>query len=330
MSIAPPISEADLAYLHHALEDEVRRSQIGATGRISFRLLEAATYSLPVLVSIAYFLVSVGPRLLPAAHTVADEASARLGSLILLSIAALVALLVANLPLFAKVYRQMRLARRLLALRLLDAAMLPPPLLRLKVLVLLTPLSFLMLLLHSALGKGIESAPRRIVAVILLMFWPLALFLADGVLRPLRSRLQYFEEIRSLRARLAGVRDSTEGVALSRDLVIRLADVERTRRLRSSAEAIDQLRSGSQTRFAVSKSESSLEILRGLGDSERVTIERALLDLALRQEESTERAKTGPPSTLLIEGTQQKFVYEVDPVTRTIHLLAIRDKRDFE
>ena len=324
------LSAVEFSHLYHVLDDEVKRARIGTAGRVSFRLLEAASYSLPVLLSLAYFLGSVGPHLVPAMHTLAVEAKARLGGLLLLLIAAIVALFVANLPLFVKAYRQWRLSRRLLALRLLDSAMLPPPRLSFKLLVLLAPLGFLMLFLQTTFKEGVESIPQRIVAVILLVLWPLALFLADGFLRRLRSRLQYFEEIRSLRARLAAAKDSNEGATLSRDLAIRLADVERARRLRGSAEAIDELRSRSQTSFAVSKSDSAVETLRSLGDSERVTIERALLDLAARQEKSTERVKAGPPSTLHVEGTPWQLVYEVDPAMRTLYLLAIRAQRDYE
>jgi hypothetical protein len=323
------IDAVELSYLRHVLDDEIKRVRIDKPARVSFRVLEAVSYSLPLFLSFAYLLGSVEPRLAAAMHALANNAKDHLGGLVLSVLAAITALFVANLPLFTNAYRQWRLSRRLTALRLLDSAMLPPPRLGLMPVAVFILLEVLILFLHSIFGERGDSPPRGVVAATLLVLWPLAPFLADGLLRRLRGRLQYFEELRSLRSRLAAAENSNAGPALAPDLVIRLADMERTRRLRGSAEAVDELSSGSETSYAVSKSDSAAATLRGLDDSERLTIERALVELASRQEMSKEIVKTGPPSTLHVVGTSWQLVYEVKLATRIIHIITIRTLRDY-
>ena len=79
----------------------------------------------------------------------------------------------------------------------------------------------------------------------------------------------------------------------------------------------------------MSKSDSAAATLRGLEDSERLKVERTIVELASRQEAFREIAKIGPPSTLHVEGTSWQLVYEVEPATQTIHIIAIRTLGDY-
>jgi hypothetical protein len=292
---------------------------------VSFRVLEALSYALPFLLSVLYLLDSVGPRLAPGLHSLTDGIKLRLGGLILPLLVAILLMVLFNLPLVAKAFRQWRLSRRLTALRLLDLARLPLPRLDAKLLVLFAPVGFLMLFLHTAFAEPIESLPRRAAAVSLLTLWPFALFLIDSLLRRLRGQLQYFEELRALRTRLAAAENA--GASLPPDLLIRLADVERIRRLRGNVAALAELqRQENEAVFAVSKSDSAIKTLHGLEDRQRLIVETIIIELASRQDEAVQKA--GPPATLHVAGTPWQLIYESDPASRTLHIIAVHPLRD--
>jgi hypothetical protein len=308
----------ELSHLYHSLDDEVKRARIGRAARVAFRLLEGSSYLLPLVLGLAYLFDAVGPRLGPGMQTLVDYARAWLGGLVLPLIAAIVALFLANLPLITRTFRQWRLSRRLKTLRMLDYAMLPPPRFRVKWLVLVVPLGFLMLFLYGLLAPA-EPAERRAVALTLLVLLPAALLLVDRQLRRLRGQLEYFEEVRFLRSELARAA-STEGEpTLPPRLLARIGDLERSRLFRSSAEAIAHRPAEEARRFAVSKSDSVTAMLRKLDASERVRIENAIDELA---------STAGPPFVLHVEGTGWELVYEVEAATRTIQILTLRSRKD--
>ena len=331
------LSSLELSQLYHVLDDEYKRAHIGRAARASFKLLEGVSYLLPLVLALAFLgdwlSDSFGGRLGPDNHKLVDDTTAVLSGLAVPTLAALVVLLVANLPLLTKAYRQWLLSRRLVGLRLLDYALLPPSRFRrlwwLKLLVLLAPFGLLVVFLSSVLGPSAELPTwKQARALVLLVLLPVALFLADRLLRRLRACLQYFEEIRSLRTELVATGNLNGESTLSADHLLRIADVERTRFLRGSAEAISHSPLGSGTTYAVRKSDSVSATLRDLGASERVRIERAIEELASRQARAAKIAKAEPPYSLRIEATPWQLVYEVEAATRTIHVIAIRDQRD--
>jgi hypothetical protein len=333
------LSSVELAQLYHVLDDEYKRARMGRAARASFRLLEGVSYLLPLVLALAFLgdglSDSFGGRLDPDKHTLVNDATFVLNALVVPTLAALVALLVANLPLLTKAYRQWRLSRRLIALRFLDYALLPPPrfrwLRRLKLLVLLAPFGLLVVFLSSVFGPSAETPTwRQARALIFLVLLPMALFLADGLFRRLRVRLQHFEEVRALRNEIEPAANASGESTLSPELLTRIADVERLRALRGSAEAMSDRPAEEDRGYAVRKSDSALDVLRGLSASERVKLEGAFEELASRQEVLAETAKTGTPSTLHVEGTQWQLVYEVEVATRTVHIISIPSQKGTE
>lgn len=329
------LNPLELAQLYHVLDDEYKRARIGKAARASFRLLEGVSYLLPLVLALAFLgdglSDSFGDQLDPDTHVLVDNKTADLKALVGPTLAALVALLVANLPLLRKAYRQWLLSRRLIALRLLDYALLPPPrfrrLARLKLLVLLAPFGLLVLFLSSLLGQSAEPPTwRQARALSLLVLLPVVLFLADGLLRRVRVRIQHFEEVRALRNGIEPAANAGGESTLPPELLTRIADVERLRALRGSAEAMGHRPAEEDRGYAVRRSDSSSDVLGGLSASERVKLERAFEELASRQETSAETAQKGP-STLHVEGTQWQLVYEVEEATRTLHVISIRSQR---
>lgn len=332
------LSSLELSQLYHVLDDEYKRARIGKAARASFRLLEGVSYLLPLVLALAFLggwlSDSFGGRLDPDKHKLVDDMTAVLKGLAVPTLAALVALLAANLPLLKKAYRQWLLSRRLVGLRLLDYALLPPPrfrkLRRLKLLVLLAPFGLLVVFLSSVLGPSAEPPTwRQARALILLVLLPMVLFLADSLFRRLRARLQHFEEVRTLRNKIEPAANASGESTLSPEILTRIADVERLRALRGSAEAMSDRPAEEDRGYAIRTSDSSLDVLRGLSASERVKLERAFEELASRQGILAETTNTGPPSTLHVEGTQWQLVYEVEVATRTVHIISIRSQGDY-
>jgi len=327
------LNSADLSLLHKLLDDECEKAWLGRAARVFFRLLEGVSYFLLLILSLAYLGSCLSGALRrplgTETQTLVDKATIWLNALVLPALVALLALLIANVPLFTKAYRQWLLSRQLITLRLLDYAILPSPRVRPKLLVFLAPLGLLILSLSSAFGEPEPLSWRRAEAPILLVLLPGAIFLVDGLFRRLQVRLQYFEEVQALRNAFGKAADTSGELILPPELLTRIADVERTRVLRGNAEAVGHRLARSDTSYAVRKSDSAAATLRGLSTSERVRLERALEDLAARQEMSAQVEKAGPPSTLHVAGTPWQLVYEVEIATRTVHIVSVRAQRDY-
>lgn len=307
------------------LDAEFEQSKISPLQRFWFGLLQFFAYLLPPLIA-ALLVVDRRPAELGFASPFLQTAVTVCAGLV-------VVLILPNLPLIFKAIRQVRLSRKLSALRLAEHLWVPGGrVIRGRgraLLILSTPVALLALFVINVARRDATDTPEATALEVALVLFvcvglPLILYGFDRLLERVRGRLNYAHEVVAVRRALgratSGGPDST---GITRALELRMADIERLHILRQRARALDFDESSGGGGLLTSKRAQVVAALKQLPLETRLPVEDAIEDLS-DEPVPAGAADAGDGLWLLsVTDTGIRILYSVDRDAGRIEIVSI-------
>lgn len=298
------------------LQREYERARVSKPQEALFRFLQVVVYGLPLLIA-AYVV----------ARSLPEESFAVsafwIGNLIRPLLVLLVLLLVANLPLMLKAWRQARLVRRVKALELAEGLWRPRRRARRRWLLaaLVAPAILLFLFVGNLVrgGLGKRSVWEAAAVVTVAFALPALLPLFDRLLDRLRSRLDYFHEVQSVRRAIA----AGGSEAISGELKKRTAVIDTTRILQRRARVIRRAEGRRSSGFAILRRPEVEAASHRLEPAERLRVEETIENLSIRPQPEAAVAVAPDRWSLGVPDTGLVLVYSVDEPRRLIEILSL-------
>jgi hypothetical protein len=328
----------DWEALRSLLADEQKQASVGRVGRAAFQALAVVAYAVPIVLSLVFLGRHTPVVILDVLSGWALDAKADvtrcLEQLLVVLGVALPLLFLVELPLISKAYRHWQLSRGLVAFRLLDNLLMARPRAAwwrwTKTVALLAALTALLSVFFASVprwlrtGAAVGALGEAAVVLTVVVFLPSAIFFAELALRRLRARLDYLQEVVSLRQTVGADEPSTE---IPASLACRLAYVQRARILRQIAAVLAAGGSRLDPGFALRKSAAASTVLNDLSAATQMDIERSLERLAARQDKAApERGR--PTVTVWVGAVAWRVEFHVDVAREAIEILSIESAGD--
>ena len=327
MSPQDPNATATLARASELLDLEYESSQVSKPQRLWFFLLQLFAHLLPPLIAALLLIDRIDIRSLKLARPYLIR-----GVFICLLLVLL--LLVLNLPLIGKTIRQVRLSHKLGSLRLAEylwaTGSQQVGARGRAVLILSTPVALLALFLFNLVRRQVSaSGPgpswAEVAAVLFVCVGlQLSLYGLDRLLDRLRGRLAYAREVLSLRRTLTRQATSTTEFEISRELALRMSNVERLHILQQRALALSHAGQGRTRGLLTAKRPQVTQVLKELSLDARLKVEDRIE--ALSTDPSPADATPAPDDaswTLRVPQTALEIVYSVDRPAGRIEILSV-------